>query len=348
MADGKYEETASYMRTLFWFGLFTISSAGMVLLNKLIMTRFPFPAVLIFAQNGGTIVFQLVGTQLGIFDMKPWRLEHFKKWSIAAVLFVCVLGTSLMALPHIAVATTIVFRNLGTFIVSFGDAAIFGKQFSTQMKLGLVIMFIGSLVYTSFDPNFNAVGYFWIAANTLLWAVSNLFEKWATVTTDQTSVGISCYENVVTLPILLISMVASEEAAASQAKFAELSGFIKMCILLTVVFGCSLSICYMSLNKFASATAITIAGNCNKLISAIVGAYVFHATVRANAVIGLLVCVGGALTFSFAPKPGAKTVDDSESMVELVTGAAELARGEMDEAKASSKLLNISGSERQV
>ena len=157
--------------------------------------------------------------------------------------------------------------------------------------------------------------------------------------------GISCYENVVTLPILLASMVASDEGAASQAKFAELSGFIKICILLTVVFGCSLSICYMSLNKFASATAITIAGNCNKLISAIVGAYVFHSTVRPHAVLGLLVCVGGALTFSFAPKPDATAAEDSESMVQLVTGAAELARGEMDETEASNKPLNPSRGE---
>ena len=47
------------------------------------------------------------------------------------------LVTSLRALPFIAVATTIIFRNLATFVVSFGDYMIFGKRFSTQHKVAL-------------------------------------------------------------------------------------------------------------------------------------------------------------------------------------------------------------------
>ena len=105
--------------------------------------------------------------------------------------------------------------------------------------------------------------------------------------------------------------------------------------------GCSLSICYMSLNKIASATSITIAGNVNKLVSAVVGAYIFHSKVRANAVVGLLICVAGALIFSFAPKPTTPEENSAEgtgeTMKNLVVGATELARGRLDEVDANKR-----------
>ena len=46
-------------------------------------------------------------------------------------------------------------------------------------------------------------------------------------------------------------------------------------VLVTGFFGCLLSICYMSLNKLVSPTAITIASNLNKLVSATLGGFIF-------------------------------------------------------------------------
>ena len=341
--DGAFSETATALKTVFWFGLFMFSSAGMVIFNKLIMQAYAYPAVLIFVQSAATVLFQLLGTRAGLFSMKRWQLEHFKKWSVAALLFVMVLGSSMKALPYIAVATTIVFRNLGTCAVALGDALLFGKVFTTQMKGALAVMVAGSLVYAMHDANYHPVGYFWISINTALWAATVLFEKWATVSTDQTGVGISCYQNLVCLPILVLEMASSGEVGPAAGAWAQLSGVMRGYVFLTAVMGCSLSICYMSLNKIASATAITIASNVNKLVSAVVGAYIFNASIERHAILGLVLCVVGALLWSFAPKPpkpASLVASVSKgSLVEMASSITALATGKLDPAPDTKRLL---------
>jgi drug/metabolite transporter (DMT)-like permease len=209
---------------------------------------------------------------------------------------------SLKALPLVAVATTIVFRNLGTVFVAIGDSIFFGKEFNAEMKQGIGIILCGSLVYSYFDMDYNAAGYMWMSCNTVIFAINVLYEKYAVVSVDQTAVGVSCYQNLLSLPLLTLMLVSSGEHVSATGEWGNLSASMQGTILLTGVFGCLLSICYMSLNKFASPTAITIASNLNKLVSAIVGALVFHNSVSPHTVFGLLICMAGGYHYANAPK----------------------------------------------
>jgi len=302
MGSAEYSESVGEVTKVLWFTLFMASSAGMVLCNKYVMHEFKYPEVMLVWQNGATVAFQITGTAAGIFAMKPWRLDHFVKWAPYTLLWVVMLVTSLKALPYIAVATTIVFRNLATCVVAIGDYYLFGKRFSGQAKLALATMVLGSFIYSNGDPNYNPVGYMWIGINTVLWANNSLFEKWATITTDQTSVGVSCYQNLLTLPLLLGKLLVSGEAQGAMDEFGQLSATVKCAIFVTGILGCSLSIVYTKLNKITSATSITIAANINKLISAVLGAYIFKSELAFTSFAGLLVCMVGAVMFSQAPK----------------------------------------------
>jgi len=199
---------------------------------------------------------------------------------------------SLKALPLVAVATTVVFRNVGTVFVAIGDAIFFEKEFNYEMKQGIAVILLGSLVYSYFDLDFNAAGYMWMSLNTCIFAVNVLYEKYAVVSVDQTAVGVSCYQNLLSLPLLFFMFYSSGEITAPAA-WGTLTAAMQGTILLTGFFGCLLSICYMSLNKFASPTSITIGSNLNKLVSAIVGGLVFHNTISLHTIAGLLICMTG-------------------------------------------------------
>ena len=145
-----------------------------------------------------------------------------------------------------------------------------------QAKLAIAVMLAGSVIYSNGDPNYNAEGYMWLLINTLLWAVNTLWEKRLTTTTDQTSVGVACYINLLSLPTLLGELVVKGKVQAAMSDFSELDSNVKGAIFATCTLGCSISIVYTKLNKFASATAITIAANINKLSSAILASYIFE------------------------------------------------------------------------
>jgi len=67
--------------------------------------------------------------------MEPWRMEHMRTWLLPTLTFSCMLVTSLKALPLVSVATTVIFRNVGTVLVAFGDTLFFEKRFNGQMKV---------------------------------------------------------------------------------------------------------------------------------------------------------------------------------------------------------------------
>lgn len=314
----------------FWFALFMCASVSMVIFNKMVMQSFPYPNVLLMVQNSITIFLNCVGTQAGIFSMKPWQMDHFKVWALPTATFSIMLLTSLYALPLVAVATTVVFRNIGTVLVALGDSVFFGKEFNTEMKTAIGVIIFGSVVYGYYDLDFNMNGYIWMTANTCIFACNVLYEKYAVVSVDQTAVGVSCYQNILSIPLLTVALLSSGETEA-MAAYKVLSFSLQGIIILTGFFGCLLSICYMSLNKFASPTSITIASNLNKLVSAIVGGLVFHSTFTAHAVVGLLICMAGGYMYSTAPKPS-KTEEPTDEEVALKPTEEE-ERDEDDEDK---------------
>ena len=89
----------------------------------------------------------------------------------------------------------------------------FGKEFNTEMKHGICIILMGSLVYSYFDLDFNYTGYMWMTLNTIIFAINVLYEKYAVVSVDQTAVGVSCYQNILSLPLLMIMLISTGDHA---------------------------------------------------------------------------------------------------------------------------------------
>eukprot|EP00656_Telonema_subtile_P039921 TRINITY_DN45001_c0_g1_i2.p1 TRINITY_DN45001_c0_g1~~TRINITY_DN45001_c0_g1_i2.p1 ORF type:complete len:212 (-),score=26.05 TRINITY_DN45001_c0_g1_i2:246-881(-) len=193
------------------------------------------------------------------------------------------------------------------------------KPSQARMQALGVITF-GALLYSCFDLEFESSGYMWITFNTCLFCGLVFLEKYAISSVDQTSTGISCYMNVLSLPVLLFGCVVGDEGLAI-ASFNGLTGPTKFIVLLSGGLGCLLSICYVTLNKLTTATAITIAGNLNKLLSSIVGALIFANKVTIHSVAGLLVCSAGGYLYSQAPatdEPAEAPGAESEELIKPV------------------------------
>jgi len=318
---------AHRLDVMLWFGLFAFASSSMVICNKLIMHQFPNPNALLLIQNGITVILTLALAKAGIFDMKPWKLEHMKIWLGPVLVFSVMLMTSLKALPHIAVATTVIFRNVSTLVVAVMEPFIFGTpKPSRDRVVALGVIFCGAMIYAYFDLNYEPDGYMWITFNTILFVGLVFLEKYAVVSVDQTSTGTACYMNVLSLPMLLVGVsVAGEEAALAQYK--NLTVGYQALILISGGLGCLLSICYISLNQLSNVTSITIAGNLNKLLSSVLGAYIFANKVTIHTLAGLLVCSYGGYMYSQAPKTDERipkkdqeldSVDPAEESLELM------------------------------
>jgi len=274
----------------------------MVVSNKIIMHAFPFPMTLLLIQNTIAVVLTLVLALTGhdAFTMKPWDSKHLITWLLPTITFSIMLMTSLLALPHIAVATTVVFRNLGSLLVATIEPLVLTTPpLTSGHKKSLAVIIAGALIYSIFDLNFNQKGYLWISFNTGLFCVQVLIEKYAVSKVDQTATGIACYQNLLSIPVLLVGVMFAGESNAI-LELQQLSSRMWLLVALSGMFGCSLSVCYMALNQLVSATSMVIAGNLNKLLASVIGAYIFSNSVTPHTVAGLLVCILGGYMYSQA------------------------------------------------
>lgn len=281
----------------FWFPFFAFSSVSMVLLNKYCAASFSQPYSLLGFQNSMTIILNLLGVQLGIFNIKRFEAAQFRMFFLPTFLFVGMLISSLKGLPFVSVATTVVFRAISTCLVAVGDLLIFGKTFEFREYLCLVACVIGGLLYASADLSYDPTGYAWMACNTAFFVSSQLYEKFAIVALDQTPVGISCVQNALSLPILLVfgTFVAHEDPLPKLRQLDSLTHFF---LFSTGLAGCALSVCYISLSKFASATSISLAGNMNKVLSIVAGAFVFRNPLSLLQSVGLAISMLATIAFS--------------------------------------------------
>jgi hypothetical protein len=121
-------KATKYAQHAFWFPFFAASSVSMVLLNKYCAMSFQQPYSLLGFQNSMTIVLNLIGIGVGVFNRKPFTAAQFKMFVLPTFLFVGMLVTSLYGLPYVSVATTVIFRAVSTCFVAAGDYALFGKR----------------------------------------------------------------------------------------------------------------------------------------------------------------------------------------------------------------------------
>jgi hypothetical protein len=95
-------------------------------------------------------------------------------------------------MPLVAIATMVVFRNMGTVAVVIIDRLTYGTALNRYGWYAVILIVIGSQVYAGTDVNYNAEGYMWLVVNTIA-TVSNMFynKHFVSKTMDQTSAGIS-------------------------------------------------------------------------------------------------------------------------------------------------------------
>lgn len=305
-----------------WYGFFCLSSVGMQLLNKAIAKDFrergvqSLDNVLMIWQQVAAIVLNLFCVRAIGGD--TWRISRITKEQVVRLLlpsvnFVFMLVCSLKALKTVHVATVVVARNLSTVFVCIGETFLFDKHCSWRAVCCLFVIFCGSLIYGFADLSFEPEGYMWQTANSLLFVIGQLYEKWAMgKSKDQTPLGISTIKNSISVPVLLGMMAFQSEfgqlANLSESGVFDLPRWTWTWIALSGAGTCALSICYMTLYKISSATAITVGGNFNKAITIILASLFFQQAMGYMQTIGLAVCILGSLWYSLegSAKPAVK------------------------------------------
>jgi drug/metabolite transporter (DMT)-like permease len=305
MAHGSGSSPTSSASSVFWLGMLTFSSCGMILFNKLAMHDFRFPMSLLFFQNLMSVMLNHASVQAGIADQKPLKFSEFARFVVPAFMFTIMLGSSLAALPLVTVASVIVFKNGSTLLVALGDRFYFGKKFHAFAYVGLLIMLLGGVVYGLDDLSFNLWGYIWLTINMVTNAALNIYESHVINDVDNTPMACSTYMNGISLPFIFAFAAYTTELPSVFTAVGQLSGSMLLCCCITGFLGFCISNAYTNLLGSVPATTVTVATNVNKILAMILGFLIWpesRTKLTPATVAGIVLCLGGAYVFSQARK----------------------------------------------
>jgi GDP-mannose transporter len=206
--------------------------------------------------------------------------------------------TSLRSLPYVAIATTVVFRNMSTFACAFIETTFLGATISSRAKGALVVIFFGALVYAYQDLNFNFYGYMYLSMNMVAYTINNVYTKVTVRDMDQTGSGIALIQLLISLPVFTFYAAFFGELPQGLWAAFELRGTVLYVFLFLGLMGTLISMSYNNLYKLVSATSVVVAANMNKVAAILLAFFVFGKPLSALQVFGLMVCIAGGIGYS--------------------------------------------------
>jgi drug/metabolite transporter (DMT)-like permease len=291
----------------FWLFMLFLASVTMTVGNKYVMKAWgDFANTLTLLQNGAAVLYLGFSRHMGMLEMKPITGQQWRIFAFNAFFLSMQIMTSLKALPYVAIATVVVFRNACTVVIAIIDYMFFGNKFSKYQVASLAVTTIGMLIYAGQDINFNLMGYLWLTGNSLA-TVANTFwnkvyiTKYTKELKIQTSYGVSLIQQIETLPIVFVMAAANNEGGAYIA-YQPLDMAAKLSILATCAGGILIGIAYPKCFSLLSGTSVVVASTANKAVSILIGMYLFGTRLSAVQVLGLTICVGGSLWYALEGK----------------------------------------------
>lgn len=286
----------------FWLFMLFLASVTMTVGNKFVMKQWNFANTLTFMQNGTAVLYLAAGRQLKMLEMKPFNLQQWKVFAVASFFLAMQILTSLKALPYVAIATVVAFRNTCTVVIAIVDYFVFKNHFAQAQIWALALTTLGMIVYAIQDVNFNLAGYLWLTGNSIATIFNTFWNKfYITHYTKelkiQTSYGVSLIQQIETLPIVLFLATINDESQAF-TEFGPLSFSGKVMIFATCLGGILIGIAYPKCFSLVSGTSVVVASTANKAVSILIGMYLFGTRLSFLQIIGLLVCIAGSLWYA--------------------------------------------------
>jgi len=297
---------ANNAEIMFWLFMLFLASVTMTVGNKYVMKQWDYANTVTLLQNGTAVLYLGLGAWQGFLEMKPFSMLQWRVFLGSALFLTVQILTSLKALPLVAIATVVAFRNMCTVIIAIIDYFCYGTKFSSNMVFALLVTTIGMIIYASRDVNYDPMGYFWLVGNSIATIASTFWNKvfitkYTRELKIQTSFGVSFIQQLETLPIVFCLAVFNNEGGAAK-ELLPLPMITKLVLLATCLGGVLIGMAYPKCFSLISGTSVVVASTANKAVSILLGMYIFGTVLSGIQIMGLCVCIGGSLWYAVEGK----------------------------------------------
>ncbi|KAJ6345261.1 hypothetical protein OIU78_008018 [Salix suchowensis] len=151
---------------------YCISSCGMILLNKIVLSTYNFNAgiSLMFYQNLISCLIVAALSFCGVVSVEKLNWKLVRVWIPVNVVFVGMLVSGMYSLKYINIAMVTILKNGTNIITAIGELYIFRKHQNQKVWTAMFLMIISAISGGITDLSFDSMGYTWQIMNCFLTA----------------------------------------------------------------------------------------------------------------------------------------------------------------------------------
>ncbi|KAJ6716029.1 SOLUTE CARRIER FAMILY 35 [Salix koriyanagi] len=155
---------------------YCISSCGMILLNKIVLSTYNFNAgiSLMFYQNLISCLIVAALSFCGVVSVEKLNWKLVRVWIPVNVVFVGMLVSGMYSLKYINIAMVTILKNGTNIITAIGELYIFRKHQNQKVWTAMFLMIISAISGGITDLSFDSMGYTWQIMNCFLTASYSL------------------------------------------------------------------------------------------------------------------------------------------------------------------------------
>ncbi|KAK6200089.1 GDP-mannose transporter [Scheffersomyces amazonensis] len=304
---------------------YCISSILMTVTNKYVLSGFSFNLNFFLLAVQCIVCIVTIGSlkSFGIITYRQFNSDEAKKWSPIAFLLVAMIYTASKAIQYLSIPVYTIFKNLTIILIAYGEVLWFGGSV-TSMTLGSFLLMVLSSVIAWYGDTANAsttatlyelyIGYFWMFVNCFASAAFVLFMRKRIKLTNFKDFDTMFYNNLLSIPILLISSFIFENWSAENValNFPEDNRFATIAaMVLSGASSVGISYCSAWCVRVTSSTTYSMVGALNKLPIALSGLIFFEAAVNFWSVSSIFVGFIAGLVYAVAKQRQQKQASQS-------------------------------------
>lgn len=281
-------------------GFYMLCSAGMMIINKVVLKALPLPMTVVMIQMATTVLMLCATSTTLHFG----SVRDLMRWGTTIpLLFTFMLASSMLALDLASMGAIVVFRNVAPIITLAMERMISGEQVEVNAEtiLSMVVICGGVLLYATNDVNFSAAGLGCMVFNMVASVVERVLQRKMIAVTpiDVSKTGMMLLNNAIALlPMCVLLAAFGEPAKWYLAR--QLTSYQWGLLAASCVNAGAISWAGINAQGYVTATTFMVLTNVNKFAVIAFGIFVLGESRSWQAVSGCCVALGGGLWYARA------------------------------------------------
>nr|XP_046909008.1 UDP-N-acetylglucosamine/UDP-glucose/GDP-mannose transporter-like [Dermatophagoides farinae] len=282
---------------------FAISSFLLVVINKIILTTYHFPSVMIvgLGQVLATIIVLNICRRIGLIKYPYYSRDVNVKISPLPIFFFGNLVAGLGSTKRLNLPMLTVLRRFTILMTMIGEYYILGITQSMTIKMTVFMMIGGAIIAASNDLAFDMMGYVCVLLNDIFSTFNGIYMKKKLDSRDLGKYGILYYNALfISIPLFLLSLCVDDWRQCF-LEFERLnSPWFVLAFLMSNIMGFVLMYSTALCTQYNSALTTTIVGCLKNILVTFIGMYIGGDYIFSIVnFIGLNISMIGSLIYSY-------------------------------------------------